>query len=95
LTDTDSLSEAVDADGKMLGTQGVCDIINSLSSSTPDRLIPSLLEKIRMLNAGNLKADDTTVMLLRANGSGASLIESLKAPFRILRGLWQARLPSA
>ena len=95
LTYTDSLSEAVDADGKMLGTQGVCDIINSLRSSTPDRLIPSLLEKIRMVNPRNLQADDTTVMLLRANGSGARLIDSLKAPFRIVRGLWQSSFPSA
>ena len=90
LTYTDSLSEAFDLDGKMLGTQGVCNIVNSLSSVTPELLIPSLLESIRRLNSANLKADDTTVMLLRANGSGVRFTENLKAPFRILKGLWQS-----
>jgi serine phosphatase RsbU (regulator of sigma subunit) len=91
LTYTDSLSEAVDADGKLLGTQGVCDTINRFVSLTPDRLIPSLLEAIQAMNSENLKADDTTVMLLRANGSGVRFIDNLKAPLRILKGLWSAR----
>ncbi len=88
-TYTDSLSEAVGADGKMPGTQGVCDIVNTLSSTSPELLIPSLLDAMRKLNSGNLKGDDTTVMLLRPNGSGVPFIENLKAPFRILKGLWQ------
>ena len=94
LTYTDSLSEAIGADGKMLGTQGVCDIVNTFSSLSPELLIPSLLDAMRKLNSGNLKADDTTVMLLRANGSGVRLIENLKAPFRILQGLWQTHFRS-
>jgi sigma-B regulation protein RsbU (phosphoserine phosphatase) len=94
LTYTDSLSEALDANGRMLGTQGVCNIVNGLRSLPPELLIPRLLEIIRELNSGNLIADDTTVMLLRANGSGVSFVENLKAPFRILKGLWQAQFPS-
>lgn len=89
LTYTDSLSESTDADGKMLGTQGVCDIVNSLNSLSPELLIPSLLAAIRRLNSDNLLSDDTTVMLLRANGSGVRFTENLRAPFRILKGLWQ------
>ena len=95
LTYTDSLSESTDADGKMLGTQGVCDIVNSLNSSSPELLIPSLLAAIRGLNSDNLLSDDTTVMLLRANGSGVRFTENLKAPFRILKGLWQTCFRSA
>lgn len=95
LTYTDSLSESRDAVGKMLGTQGVCDIVNSLNSSSPELLIPSLLSAIRNLHTDNLMADDTTVMLLRANGSGVSFTENLKAPFRILKGLWQTYFRSA
>lgn len=91
---TDSLSEAKNRDGAMLGTQGVCDLVNTFSSLPPESLIPQLLEAIRELSPGNLMSDDTTVMLLRANGSGVSFIENLKAPFRILKGLWQARFPS-
>ncbi len=95
LSYTDSLSEAIGADGKMLGTQGVCNIVNTLSSTSPELLIPSLLDAIRKLNSGNLMSDDTTVMLMRANGSGVSFVENLKAPFRILKGLWQKRFRSA
>jgi phosphoserine phosphatase RsbU/P len=95
LTYTDSLSESMDVDGKMLGTQGVCDIVNSLNSLSPELLIPSLLAAIRGLNSDNLLSDDTTVMLLRANGSGVRFTENLKAPFRILKGLWQTCFRSA
>ena len=80
LTYTDSLSEAIGADGRMLGTQGVCDLVNTLSSTSPDLLIPGMLDEIRQLNADSLTADETTVMLLRANGSGVSFVENLKAP---------------
>lgn len=85
---TDSLSEATGADGNMLGTEGVCDILNSLSSVPPEALIPELLGTIRGLNPDNLIADDTTVLLLRANGSGVPFMENLKAPFRMLKNLW-------
>jgi sigma-B regulation protein RsbU (phosphoserine phosphatase) len=94
LTYTDSLSEAKNRDGKMLGTQGVCDIANTFSSLPPESLIPCLLGAIRELSPGNLISDDTTVMLLRVNGSGVRFVENLKAPFRILKGFWQARFPS-
>lgn len=95
LTYTDSLSEAIGPDGKMLGTRGVCDMVNSLNSVSPELLIPSLLDAIRKLNSGNLTADDTTVMLLRANGSGVRFIENFKAPFRILKTLWQTGFRAA
>ena len=92
LTYTDSLSEATGADGDLLGTRGVCDIVNSLSAVPPESLIPELLSAIRRLNSDNLMADDTTVMLLRANGSGVPFIENLKAPFRMLKGFWANRI---
>jgi sigma-B regulation protein RsbU (phosphoserine phosphatase) len=92
LTYTDALSEATGADGKLLGTQGVCDIVNSLDSVPPEALIPELLTAIRRLNSDNLTSDDTTVMLLRANGSGVPFMENLKAPFRMLKGLFSSRL---
>lgn len=91
LTYTDSLSEARNREGKLLGTEGICEIANSLNSVPPEMLIPQLLEAIRQMNPANLSSDDTTVMLLRANGSGVRFIENLKAPFRILREFWRAR----
>ena len=94
LTYTDSLSEAIGADGRMLGTQGVCDIVNSFGTMSPGLLIPSVLNRIREFSSGNLVADDTTVMLLRANGTGVSFLENLKAPFRLLKGLWSRNVRS-
>ena len=94
LTYTDSLSEAIGVDGRMLGTKGVCDIVNSFGSMSPELLIPSVLKRIREFSSGNLVADDTTVMLLRANGTGVSFLENLKAPFRLLKGLWSRNVRS-
>lgn len=88
MTYTDSLSEATDADGRLLGTQGVCELVNALHAVPAESLIPELLSAIRALNSNNLMADDTTVMLLRANGSGVPFWDNLKAPFRIMKGLW-------
>lgn len=95
LTYTDSLSEAKDAEGKLLGTDGVCVIMNSLNAVSPELLIPQLLETIRKLHPDNLVTDDTTVMLMRANGSGVRFIENLKAPFRVLREYWRSRSRSS
>jgi serine phosphatase RsbU (regulator of sigma subunit) len=50
LTYTDSLSEAENRDERMLGTQGVCDMVNTFSSLPPESLIPRLLLAIRELN---------------------------------------------
>lgn len=83
---TDSLSEAHGADGRMLGEVGVRELLSQFGQLSPEQLIPKLLETVRSLHAGNLAGDDTTVMLLRANGSGVSFVENLKAPFRLLRG---------
>lgn len=83
---TDSLSEARDADGRMLGEVGIRKLLGEFDHLNPERVIPQLLEIVRGLHTGNLAGDDTTVMLLRANGSGVSFVENLKAPFRLLRG---------
>lgn len=90
LTYTDSLSDAVDAQGERLGTAGVCRVLNSLEALPPERLIPELLQTLRSYHPHNLTTDDTSVLLLRANGSGVSFLENLKAPFRLLRGVRDA-----
>ncbi len=87
LSYTDSLSESLNAEGQLLGTQGVCDLVNEIDDSRPELLIPQLLSRIRSLHANNLTHDDTTVMLIRANGIGVRFIENLKAPFRLLGSL--------
>jgi len=94
LTYTDSLCEAENRDGRMLGTQGVCDMVNTFSSLPPESLIPRLLLAIRESNPGNLMSDDTTLMLLRSSGSEVCFIANLRIPLRILKVPWQARFPT-
>ena len=89
LSYTDSLSESLKDDGKLIGSKGVCELLQDINVANPGLIIPALLTKIRDLNSANLLSDDTTVMLLQANGTGVPWIDSLKAPFRLLRGLFK------
>lgn len=88
LSYTDSLSESQKENGELISPEGVCDLLQDIDVMYPELIVPALLAKIRGLNSLNLSADDTTVMLLRANGSGVRFIENLKAPFRLLRALF-------
>ena len=88
LSYTDSLSESLNENGELISPQGVCDLLQDIDATHPELMIPALLGKIRELNAVNLTGDDTTVMLLKANGTGVRFIENLKAPFRLLRALF-------
>ncbi len=89
LSYTDSLSESLKEDGKLISPQGVCELLQDINVSNPGLIVPALLTRIRDLNSANLSSDDTTVMLLRANGTGVPWIDNLKAPFRLLRGLFR------
>jgi len=88
LSYTDSLSESRKENGELISPQGVCDLLQDIDVTQPELIVPTLLGKIRSLNSANLSSDDTTVMLLRANGTGVSFIENLKAPFRLLYSLF-------
>ena len=68
---TDSLVESHGPDGRMLGHEGLLEIVRSLDVSDPVRVVPSLLSAIEAKAAGNLTADDVTVLLFRPNGVGA------------------------
>ena len=63
---TDALMEAQDADGEMLGEDGVLKILRLLGEVQPATLIASLLREIGDRYPENLAADDVTVMLVRA-----------------------------
>jgi hypothetical protein len=83
---TDSLIEARDRDGRMLGTDGLRALVQKQDAARPQALIASLLAEIASLHAGNLDADDVTVLLFRANGLAPRppLWRKLKAPFVLL-----------
>jgi len=89
LLHTDSLSEAHDADGKILGTAGLLERLNRIPIEQPaETLISKLLDSLSAENSDNLEDDDVTVVLARANGKNVPLANSLLAPIRMFTALF-------
>jgi serine phosphatase RsbU (regulator of sigma subunit) len=65
---TDSLIEASDAAGVLLGPRGLLSIVQKLDLTDPGRLIPELLARVQALDAANLAGDDLTLLVFRPNG---------------------------
>ncbi len=89
---TDSLTEASDEGGRLLGTDGLRRIVETLDPAQPDRLIAALLESLSSRHAGNLAGDDLTVLLFRPNGLAPRVPwrDRVRAPFRVLGGVLRA-----
>lgn len=85
LSYTDALIESRDADGEMLGEDGLLRITRLLGDVEPQKLIETLLGEIEARYPENLSEDDVTVLVVRANG------RRLRHPFRAkLRALGRA-----
>lgn len=86
---TDSLIESLDADGELLGLDGLIRIARSRDAGEPLKLIPSLLAAVRAEHAGNLEDDDVTVLLFRPTGTGGAgpLGRRLMSPVRVATGI--------
>jgi len=65
---TDALIESCDADGGMLGEEGLLRIVRLLGDTEPSKLIGILLGEIGERYPQNLSEDDVTVFVARANG---------------------------
>ncbi len=67
---TDSLIEAKDQNGEMLGTEGLCcGSARTIDVRDAAKVSPLLLEAIGKLSPGNLRReDDVTVLVFRPNG---------------------------
>jgi serine phosphatase RsbU (regulator of sigma subunit) len=81
---SDAFSESCNADGKLLGTDGLLQLIEELDASRPADFIAQLVDQVGALHDGNLSQDDATLILFRANGSTPSVKDNLLAPFRLL-----------
>jgi serine phosphatase RsbU (regulator of sigma subunit) len=94
---TDSLVEARDAAGELLGQDGLLAIVRRLGSIGAGALIPTLLGAIDAVRPGNLGADDVTVLLFRPTGLGVRppLRDRLLAPIRVLSGVLNSVLAGA
>jgi phosphoserine phosphatase RsbU/P len=67
---TDSLVESNGPNGKLLGQQGLLDVVRGLPIDDAATLIPDLLAAIGKQADGNLTGDDVTALVFRPNGLG-------------------------
>ena len=97
LSYTDALMESNDANGEMLGEQGVLRIARLLGGMEPEKLIEGLLREIAERYPENLSDDDVTVLLVRSSGRPLrfSLTDKLGALMRFSRTLIGALNPNA
>jgi serine phosphatase RsbU (regulator of sigma subunit) len=65
---TDSLIEARDADGELIGPAGLLELMNRLGSPDAAGLLPQIIQAIDKRGEGNLNRDDVTCLLIRPNG---------------------------
>jgi phosphoserine phosphatase RsbU/P len=81
---TDSLVEAQERDGNLLGADGLLKVARTLDGSQPEHLVHHLMVKLSV--AGAKLADDTTVVLARSHGksSGAGIARRLWADVRFI-----------
>jgi sigma-B regulation protein RsbU (phosphoserine phosphatase) len=89
LSFTDALIESRDADGEMLGEDGLLRIVRALGDVDPQKLTETLLGEIETRYPENLSEDDVTVLVVRANGRRLrfSLREKLRAFGRFANAL--------
>jgi phosphoserine phosphatase RsbU/P len=97
LSYTDALIESRDADGEMLGENGVLRLLRLLGDFEPEKLIETLLREIGDRYPENLSGDDVTVLVVRANGRQPRLSfkEKFSAMIRFLGSLIRALNPRA
>jgi phosphoserine phosphatase RsbU/P len=97
VTYTDALMESYDADGEMLGEEGVLRILRLVGDAEPDRLIEALLGEIAGRFPKNLSDDDVTVFVVRPSAGKMrySLGEKLRAAGRFLQAWIRSLNPRA
>lgn len=91
---TDALLEAR-AEGKpLLSTQGLLRLVNQLDPSSPQQLLPALLDAVRDYAQGHLD-DDATLLLLRTNSMKPrpSLLAGTISSIRLAKQLLRSALP--
>lgn len=63
---TDSLIEACDAAGQLLGVDGLLSIVRSVATADPALVVPAVVRALGELNGRNLTQDDLTCLLMLA-----------------------------
>ena len=86
---TDSLPEARLDEARMLGTEGLLQVVSDFGAApAPNRLVPDLLARV-MSETGRDFDDDVTVLAFSPNGRRRQIPfrDRLMAPLRYLRGV--------
>ena len=83
LSFSDAVTESEDGNGRQLGSAGILRLAHDLQLTTPELVIPTLVDRLTSLADGNLHQDDATMLLIQATGAGPTLKNNLLAPFRL------------
>jgi len=84
---SDAFTESRDRDGELLGMNGLMAILEHLEAGDPADIVPELVERVEDRYEGNLRQDDATALLFRADGSKVPLKNNFLAPLRIFNGV--------
>ena len=79
------LTECRDRAGQTIGVTGVVKRLRQLDPRRPKELSSSLVSQLKSEAAGNLVADDISLLLCQATKTRVSWRDNLLAPFRLLR----------
>lgn len=95
LSYTDSLIEARDGRGELIGEGGLLERVRGLGAPEPRELLPRLLETIGGEDASNLTRDDVTCLLFRPNGlrPRIPIRDLLLVPIRVIAE-WAGKRPA-
>lgn len=85
---TDGLIELEQPDGKLLGFEGLQEIVSRLDPCEPKRLVNQLIEKAAPGNRLINSTDDVSIVLFQLNEERVSLRDNLLAPFRVVAGIF-------
>ncbi len=87
LSYSNSLTECCDAEGQILGLEGILCRVRQCDPNQPATLISKLANQIRGEHAANNSTEGETLLLCRCTDTGVAWRENLLAPLRIVRGV--------
>lgn len=84
---TDSITEARDTGGAMLGEQGLLELLDRLDATNPHGLVPQIVERVKGFREGRESEDDLTVVAMVCSGEKPrrSIVEKIGAMLLIGR----------
>lgn len=85
---TDALTESTDANGKMLGEQGLLDLVETIDPTDPSTMPQALIDRLYKYRGGRQPEDDCSFLLLHHNARNSgrlSLRQKLDVYAKVFR----------